>query len=297
MYKNLVSELQKIKNLNIREDEPMSAHTSFKTGGPAKLFLEANSISAATEALDTLSNADIEPVILGNGSNVLFPDSEFERVVLKLCCKAVSLSGDEIYAESGATLTSVANLALKSSLTGFEFAYGIPGTVGGALVMNAGAYGGEISDVLSESTYYHDGKVYTLRASEHEFTYRGSLYKNNPSFTILSAKFKLSPGEHSAISSKMKDLASRRREKQPLEFPSAGSTFKRPPDNFAGALIEQCGLKGYSIGGAEVSEKHAGFIINKQNATSEDIKHLIDHVRETVKRNTGVDLECEICIL
>ncbi len=297
MFQNIISSLKDIKNLIILENEPMSRHTTFKIGGPAKLFLEASDIKAMKEALTILARFDISPFILGNGSNLLVSDEGFCGVVLKNSCKNVTVTENTVFAESGALLSTVANAALRTSLTGLEFAHGIPGTVGGALVMNAGAYGGEISQVLKSATYFHNGETFTINGDEHDFGYRQSIYKNHPEFTVLSAEFELARGNSDEISERMHDLAHRRREKQPLEFPSAGSTFKRPEGHFAGALIEQSGLKGYAIGGAEVSKKHAGFIINRGGATADDVLRLIDHIKETVYRDHGVELECEICFI
>lgn len=297
MFQNIISVLKDTKNLNILENEPMSRHTTFKIGGPAKLFLEASDIKAMKDALIALAQFDICPFILGNGSNLLVSDEGFDGVILKNSCKNISITENTVFAESGALLSTVANTALRASLTGLEFAHGIPGTVGGALVMNAGAYGGEISQVLKSATYFHNGKTFTINGDEHNFAYRDSIYKKHPEFTVLSAEFELVTGDSEEISARMHDLACRRREKQPLEFPSAGSTFKRPEGHFAGALIEQSGLKGFSIGGAEVSKKHAGFIINRGDATADDVRRLIDHIKETVYRDHGTLLECEICFI
>ncbi len=297
MKKELISALAGINGVRLFENEPMSKHTTFKIGGPAKLFIEIFSSDAVIEAVRLLKSFEISPVIIGNGSNLLFPDEPFDGVVLKLSCNEISLSQNTIRAEAGAFISAVSAFALKNSLSGLEFAQGIPGSVGGALVMNAGAYGSEISDCLVKSTYLSGDKLITLPGSEHEFSYRNSFYKKNPGLLILSAEFKLTPANQEKISAKMKDFASRRREKQPLDLPNAGSIFKRPEGHFAGALIEQCNLKGFSIGGAEVSPKHAGFIVNRGGATASDVKHLISHIQETVLRETGVSLECEICIL
>ena len=276
----------------------MQNHTTFKIGGPARLFLKADSVSAVHDAIKILGNNGISPLILGNGSNLLFPDEGYNGAVLKIACNKIIYAGENrIYAEAGAPLSSIASFAWKNALTGLEFAHGIPGTLGGAVVMNAGAYGGEISDVLEISSYVTLNDTYTITNEEHCFGYRESVYKNHPEYTVLSAVFNLEPGNPDSISAKMRDLAEKRRDKQPLEFPSAGSVFKRPIGYFAGALIEQCGLKGYSIGGAEVSKKHAGFIINRGGATANDVKKLVNHIQNTVLKETGVSLECEICFI
>ena len=295
MYKTLIPLLQGVPELIVSENELMSSHTTFRIGGPAKLFLDARSIDAVTTAIDILRKADITPLIIGNGSNLLFSDSGTDGVVLKLSCSKVEVTGNKVYAEAGALLSSVASVAHKHALSGFEFAHGIPGSVGGAVVMNAGAYGGEIAQVLTRSTYLSPDGVFTISRDEHSFDYRDSIYKRNPNFTVLSAEFSLMHSDPKGIAALMQSLAERRRDKQPLEYPSAGSVFKRPDGYFAGALIEQCGLKGYRIGGAEVSEKHAGFIVNRGGATADDVKQLVEHIQRTVLRNTGVSLECEIC--
>lgn len=297
MNDTIFSALQKVQNLILSENELMSKHTTFKIGGPAKIFIDARTRDAAAEAMAILFDMGVTPHILGNGSNTLFPDNVYEIPVLKLSCNDISFSGGTISADAGVLLPTLSAFAMKNSLTGLEFAQGIPGTVGGGLVMNSGAYGGEIANTLVSSTYFHNGKVGTLKASEHEFAYRDSFYKKHPDYIILSAEFELSKGNLTEISELMRDFGARRRDKQPLELPNAGSVFKRPVGYFAGALIEQCGLKGYSIGGASVSPKHAGFIVNNGGATADDVKKLINHIQETVLKETGVSLECEICIL
>ena len=297
MNDKIICALSDVHNLIITENELMSKHTTFKIGGPAKLFIDAQTRDAATEALTILFDLGISPYILGNGSNTLFPDTAYDTPVLKLSCNSIKMSGEKLSADAGVLLPVLSSYAMKNFLTGLEFAQGIPGTVGGGIVMNSGAYGGEISNTLISSTYFHKGKVGTLSTSEHEFAYRNSFYKKHNDYIILSANFKLSKGNQDEISEMMRDFGARRREKQPLEFPNAGSVFKRPVGYFAGALIEQCGLKGFSIGGASVSPKHAGFIVNNGGATADDVKRLINHIQETVLKETGVSLECEICML
>lgn len=297
MNKTMLSQLANIPDVSIFENESMSKHTTFKIGGPTKLYIEAQTTDALISVYEILSCFECSPLILGNGSNILFPDSGFNGVVLKNSAASISVSGNKITADSGALLPVVSASAMKNSLSGFEFAQGIPGTVGGGLTMNAGAYGGEISQILTKSTYLSNREVHTLSKDEHNFSYRNSFYKNHPDLLILSAEFDLKPGNSDEISALMRDFAARRRAKQPLEYPSAGSVFKRPEGHFAGALIEQCGLKGKRIGGAVVSEKHAGFIINAGGATADDVKSLILFIQETVLKETGVSLECEICIL
>ena len=296
ILEKITEQLKGLPDVLVARDEPMSRHTTFKIGGPAKLFIKPRGEAATVHVLETLYKSGVRPLVIGNGSNLLVSDSGIDRVVVELSGGVCECSEDEIRADAGASLATVAKCAKNNSLTGMECLYGIPGTVGGAVVMNAGAYGGEISQVLSKSTYFSpDGKVYELDAKSHELGYRESIFKKEPERIIISSTFKLVHGDRAEISKTMEELMGRRREKQPLEYPSAGSVFKRPPGHFAGALIENCGLKGYRIGGAEVSEKHAGFIINKGSASCDDVLKLIDHIKETVLKNTGVELECEIC--
>lgn len=297
MFTFLIDALSVITDLKISENELMSNHTSFKIGGPAKLFLEAFSRDAVIKALNILKSDGIAPLIIGNGSNLLVSDNGYDGVVLKLSCNKITVNGNSIYAEAGALLSSIASVAQKNSLQGFEFAHGIPGTLGGAIVMNAGAYGGEICSVLKKSEYASDNGIFEIPNEDHFFGYRASIYKQHPEYTVLSGTIELNHGDSESISAKMRELAEKRRDKQPLEYPSAGSVFKRPAGYFAGALIEQCGLKGYSIGGAEVSKKHAGFIINRGGATADDVKKLVAHIQNTVLKETGVSLECEICFI
>ncbi len=296
MNEILLNKLRAIDGIDVIENELMSRHTTFKIGGPARIFLDAHTKEAIIAANPVLNEHGIRPFILGNGSNLLVSDSGIDGVVLKISCNKISISGTTVSADSGALLSQVAVMAQRNALSGLEFAAGIPGTVGGGLVMNAGAYGGELCDVLQSSTYLtEDGTVKAISNNEHAFGYRTSMYKNNPGLIILSCQFSLTEGNSEDISSCMREFARRRREKQPLEFPSAGSTFKRPAGNFAGALIEQCGLKGFSIGGASVSPKHAGFIINKGGATCDDVLKLIEHIQSIVLKETGIELECEVC--
>lgn len=297
MNKAMLSQLTDLHGLTICENEPMSKHSTFKIGGPAKLFIEATTTDALISASRILSIFEQSPLFLGNGSNMLFSDSGFDGVILKNSSSSITISENTISADAGALLPVVSASAMKNSLSGLEFAQGIPGSVGGALVMNAGAYGGEVAQVLTKSTYLSNGEIHSLNKDEHSFSYRSSFYKKHPECLILSAEFELTTGDSSEIANKMRDFATRRREKQPLEYPSAGSVFKRPEGHFAGALIEQCGLKGKRIGGASVSKKHAGFIINDGGATADDVKKLICFIQETVLKEAGVSLECEICIL
>lgn len=281
----------------VRENEPMSAHTTFRIGGPAELFVECNDISKIDEILAVIKRDDIPLTVLGKGSNLLVSDNGLKGVVLNICDDGIAVSGDTVVANAGAKLSGVCNAARDASLSGLEFAFGIPGSVGGAVYMNAGAYGGEIKQcIVSCTSITLDGEVKTRKAEDLEFGYRTSVFKKNNEI-ILSAEFKLQRDERKEIQARMDDFLGRRKDKQPLEYPSAGSTFKRPEGYFAGALIEQSNLKGFSVGGAEVSVKHAGFVINKDNATCADVLGLIKHIQKTVKSNFGVDLETEVIYL
>jgi UDP-N-acetylmuramate dehydrogenase len=258
-------------------------------GGLADYFALPATANELTELLSVCPDARI----LGNGSNVLCPDAGLRGMVIStLNMRALRrLDDTRICAESGALLPALAAFAWKLGLTGLEFASGVPGTAGGGLMMNAGAYGGEMSDVVFESVYWHNGE-HSLK--DHGFSYRTSVYETHPERVILSVVLHLEPGDPAAIRGHMDDLARRRREKQPTEWPSAGSAFKRPEGGYAAALIDQCGLKGARVGGAAVSEKHAGFIINTGGATCSDVLTLMEHVSDTVYRKTGVRLEPEI---
>ena len=264
-------------------EEPMKSHTTFRIGGPAEVFIMPKSIKQVQMAVKICQEEQIPYFILGNGSNLLVSDIQVE--------------GTEIQAAAGALLSSIAVAARRESLTGFEFAGGIPGTLGGAVVMNAGAYGGEIKDVLKEVTVMDgDGKIFTLPASELEMGYRTSIIKT-AGYLVLSARITLSRGKEEDIKARTRELSEMRTQKQPLDYPSAGSTFKRPEGYFAGKLIMDSGLRGYSVGGAMVSEKHCGFVINKGNATAEDVVSLMKHVTEVVQEKYGVTLEPEVKFL
>lgn len=282
--------------LIVKTEEPMSRHTSFQIGGPAELMIEAHSAESAERALHVLKENGIPYLVLGRGSNLLVSDAGIRGAVLKYSDASCTRDGEKVIAGGGIMLAKLAVFAQKESLSGFAFAHGIPGTLGGACMMNAGAYGGEMKDVVTETVYLDENlKRCTLRGDAHEFGYRTSVFKKLGNCLILSSVMQLKHGNAEEIRAEMDDYAQRRREKQPLEFPSAGSVFKRPVGHFAGALIERCGLKGASVGGAQVSEKHAGFIVNRGGATCTDVLQLIDLIQKTVLRETGVTLECEIC--
>ena len=280
--------------------EEMSRNTSFKTGGPCGVRISPSDAEQVKAIINKADELNIPYVVLGNGTNILVPDEGLKKAVIIVGDKMaeISLEGDDTLSFSaGTNLVSLCRFALENSLSGLEFAFGIPGTCGGAVFMNAGAYGGEIKDVLTEVTHLTpDMKIETISADKADLSYRHSVYKTN-GCVILSAKVKLHKDNKEDIKARMDDFLGRRKDKQPLEYPSAGSTFKRPEGYFAGALIEQCSLKGKSVGGAQVSEKHAGFVINKGGATSTDILNLIDFIKTTVKTQTGVTLEPEVIVL
>ena len=281
-------------------NSPMSRHTSFKVGGNADIVALPKNVDSLARILKSTHDNNIPVTVMGNGSNLLVKDEGIRGIVIKTTGMDPEIDVDDeiIRCSAGTSLTKLCVTALENGLTGLEFAYGIPGTVGGAVFMNAGAYGGEIKDVLTSVQHINpDFILETADAENLNLEYRKSFYSEHPDYIIATAEFKLQKGDKADIKAKMDDLIGRRKDKQPLEFPSAGSTFKRPEGYFAGALIEQCGLKGYRIGGAEVSEKHAGFIINRDSGTASDIINLIEYVRETVKNNTGVTLEPEVKII
>ncbi len=280
-------------------EEPMKSHTTFRIGGPAEVFIMPKSIKQVQMAVKICQEEQIPYFILGNGSNLLVSDRGYRGVIIQMDRNMgeIQVEGTEIQAAAGALLSSIAVAARRESLTGFEFAGGIPGTLGGAVVMNAGAYGGEMKDVLKEVTVMDgDGKIFTLPASELEMGYRTSIIKTS-GYLVLSARITLSRGKEEDIKARTRELSEMRTQKQPLDYPSAGSTFKRPEGYFAGKLIMDSGLRGYSVGGAMVSEKHCGFVINKGNATAEDVVSLMKHVTEVVQEKYGVTLEPEVKFL
>lgn len=283
-----------------RRFEPMSRHTSFKIGGKADVYIKVTNLSQLMKILKECDACKEKYILLGNGSNVLAPDEGIHGTVLRLDgdFRNISLIDDTtIYCGAGAALGSLCKFAQKCGLSGLEFAWGIPGTVGGALFMNAGAYGGEMKDVVySVSHITQNGDIGRTEAENLEFGYRTSVYRKNGCI-ITGAVFKLKKDDPEEIQNRMNDYMNRRSTKQPLEYPSAGSVFKRPEGAFAGALIEQCGLKGKTVGGAQVSKKHAGFIINKSKATADDVKQLVSEIQKTVENETGYKLECELIFL
>lgn len=281
--------------IGYRKDEPMAAHTTFGIGGAADLFLAPGSPELMRVALTAAKEAEVPVFLLGNGSNLLVSDRGIEGAVISTAgLKDISRNKTALTAGAGVKLASLCLAARDAGLAGLEFAYGIPGTVGGALFMNAGAYGGEMKDVVrSAEVLTAASELLTRAASEMALGYRTSCFKTNGDI-ILSVTVSLTPDDPAAITARMQDYMARRRDKQPLEYKSAGSTFKRPAGHYAGTLIEECGLKGTHIGDAEVSEKHAGFIINKGNATAAEVSALIERVQKTVSERTGVLLEPEV---
>ncbi len=278
----------------IKEELPLSKHSSFKIGGNARLAAFPRTKEELASLLSLAKEENVRALVVGHASNMLFDDAGFDGLVIfTTAMKSVTWGEDFVEADAGASLTAIAGEAARRGLSGLEFAYGIPATVGGAVYMNAGAYGSEIACTLIESTYYGENGIATRALADHGFSYRKSIYQKSGE-TVLSARFSLQKGNAEEIKKLCEERMAARREKQPLEFPSAGSVFKRPEGHFAGALIEQCGLKGYRIGGAEVSVKHAGFIINQGGATSADVLALIEHIRAEVLKAFGVFLETEI---
>ena len=280
-------------------EEAMSQHTTFKIGGPADYFLMPDKGEDVGRVIKICKEKEIPYFILGNGSNLLVGDGGYRGAVIQIYrnMSSVTVEGNEIRAQAGALLSAVAAAAKNASLTGFEFAGGIPGTIGGAVVINAGAYGGEMKDVLTEVTVMNaEGDIFTLPTEELELGYRTSIIKT-AGYIVLEAKIRLKEGDPEVIRETMKDLTIRRTTKQPLEYPSAGSTFKRPEGYFAGKLIMDSGLAGYQVGGAQVSEKHCGFVINAGDATARDVRTLMDNVRDIVYKKYGVTLEPEVKFL
>ena len=289
-----------IPGLEVLEDEPMSRHTTFRIGGPARRMLRPADPDQAAAILRLCREAGIKPFFLGNGSNLLVDDAGFDGVIVATDAldSTVSVSGEDfIHAGSGVLLPHLANLAAEAGLSGLEFASGIPGSVGGAVRMNAGAYGGEMSQVVERVDYLdEEGEYHTLTGAECAFSYRHSIFCKQH-WLITGALFRLTRRDPVEIRGDMAELSRRRREKQPLDYPSAGSTFKRPQAHFAAALIEECGLKGLTVGGAQVSQKHSGFVINLGGATCADVLALMKEVQDQVLEKTGVWLEPEVEIL
>lgn len=292
----LITDLAEKYGFGCTANEPMKNHTTFRIGGDADLFVTVYSTDQLVAVIKACNENSIPYFILGRGSNLLVDDSGMRSVVITLDgdFKNISVKENKITCGAGLTLSKLCTVALDNSLSGLEFAFGIPGSVGGAVYMNAGAYGGEMKNAVSSVTYMtQNGDVKTRTADELDFSYRHSVFKTTGD-VILSAEFELCVDDKSEIKARMEDFMTRRKTKQPLEYPSAGSVFKRPEGNFAGTLIEQCGLKGTTIGGAQVSEKHAGFIVNAGDATCSDVLKLVKKIQNEVKEKTGYSLEREI---
>lgn len=284
---------------NVKLQEPMSKHTTFRIGGPADFYLCPHSTKEVQQTVQICKEENLPYFILGNGSNLLVSDKGYRGVIIQLWKNFSDISVKDccITAKAGALLSKVAAEALEEGLTGMEFASGIPGTIGGAVFMNAGAYGGEMKDIIKEVKVLDDqGEVRVLSNEEMKLGYRTSIVKEK-GYTVLSAVLQLKKGDASVIRETMEDLKNRRTSKQPLDMPSAGSTFKRPEGYFAGKLIMDSGLRGFSVGGAQVSEKHCGFVVNKGGATAEDVTALIREVQRRVKEKFGVELETEVRFL
>ena len=297
---------QLIDNLNISKEkikynEPMAKHTSFKIGGPAQCFINAESVEEIKQICKVASKNDINLTIIGNGSNLLVTDNGINGIVVKVNIKKFELefSNDNVSLIVGAgnKLGEIAQKLLRNEITGFEFAAGIPGTIGGAVRMNAGAYGKEMKDIVETVKYMdYDGNIYEKSNKDLEFEYRKSMFAKNK-FIILEAKLKLQKGNAQDIKNKMLEFEQSRKEKQPLEFPSAGSTFKRGTDFITAKLIDDAGLKGYRVGGAMVSTKHAGFVVNENNATAQDVLNLVKHIKQEVYKKFNKKIELEIQVI
>ena len=296
---------ERCPEMELRVNEPMSKHTTFRIGGPAALMALPRTMEEVQTVLKTAAELGVEPFFLGNGSDLLVADRGYPGFIVKLAgefeeicfCPAPKGGTPQLTAGGAALLSTLSKTALHWGLTGLEFAGGIPGSVGGAVTMNAGAYGGEMAQVLESVTFLDEaGEVCTLPVSECGFGYRKSIFSQRKCL-VLRARFRLEQGDGYAIKARMDELTAKRREEQPIDLPSAGSMFKRPPGHFAAALIDQCGLKGLTVGGAQVSEKHAGFVVNRGGATCGDVLALVDQVKEEVLRQTGVELEMEVKVL
>ena len=297
MGEYMLEKLQKmLGEAKVLVKEPMAAHTTFRIGGPADYFVMPETVEELANVLKLCREEKVPYFILGNGSNLLVGDKGFSGVVIQLYKNfdGLSIEGTKVTAKSGAMLIRVAKEAAKAGLTGLEFASGIPGTIGGAMVMNAGAYGGEMKDVVTSVTVLtKNGDIKTLSGEEMNFRYRGSVVEEE-GYIVLEAVMELAEGKLEEIQARIEELSVQRRTKQPIEYPSAGSTFKRPEGYFAGKLIQDANLRGYQVGGAQVSEKHCGFVINAGGATAADVMQLMQDVSDRVKEQFGVTLEPEV---
>ena len=294
----MIDKLKKISP-HILENEPMSNHTSFKIGGNADMFVSVKSEKELSEVLVFARENGIVVTVMGNGSNMLVSDKGIRGLVIQIGSEMtdVKIDGETVWAEAGVLMSKLASVVLRENLSGFETLSGIPGTLGGGIYMNAGAYGGEIKDIVSTVTYIDEqGNMHTVTGKECDFSYRHSIFCDGGKY-IVSAELLFRKGDYDEIKAAMADYIKRRSDKQPLAMPSAGSTFKRPDGYFAGKLIQDAGLMGYSIGGAAVSEKHAGFVVNKGGASAKDVLELINHIQKTVREKFGVELEPEVRLI
>ncbi len=296
-YIHNIIELAEKYGFQVKENESMSKYTTFKIGGSAQAIIKVTNHEGLLDILAKCKKCDVPVFILGKGSNLLVSDNGIDGVVIKLegiFTEIKQLDAETIYCGAGVSLAKLCSFACECGLSGLEFAWGIPGSVGGAVYMNAGAYGGEIKDVIYSVNHIdEDNKVGSFDADQLDMSYRHSVYTDK-SYVITGVTFKLTKDSSVEIRNRMDDFMGRRRDKQPVEYPSAGSVFKRPQGYFAGALIQEANLKGKQIGGAQVSEKHSGFIINKGGASCRDVLELIEYIQKTVKENSGIELECEV---
>lgn len=299
MDKNKIKDVltKEISEENIFIDEPMKKHTSFKIGGVADIFIKVKSVQELQYIIEVAKKGNILVTIIGNGSNLLVKDNGIRGIVIMLNMDKIEIEDTIVTVEAGVKLGFLAQKLLKEELTGFEFAAGIPGSIGGAVRMNAGAYGGEMKDIIVETKCLTpSGEIVTLSNEEQKFSYRHSIFTENR-YIVLETKIKLQKGNKDEIKAKMDDYAQQRKEKQPISLPSAGSIFKRGTDFVTAKVIDECGLKGFSIGDAQISTKHAGFVVNNGNATAEDVLKLIEHVQKVVLEKTGKKIELEIEVL
>lgn len=293
--------IERLKQQGVKffTNEPMAKHTSFKIGGPADILACPSDAEQLKAAVQAAKECGVAVFIMGNGSNLLVSDEGYRGMIVRLEDSHIEVEGNRIHCGAGALLSKTASIALEHSLAGFAFASGIPGSIGGAVRMNAGAYGGEFSDVVKKTRFLDTRTMETgeVTGTEHDFSYRHSMFCDAPEKIIVETEIVLQQGDKAAIAAKMEELSAKRREKQPVSLPSGGSTFKRPEGYYAAALIDQCGLRGFRIGGAEVSQKHTGFIVNIANATAQDVYRLMEHVRAEVYKKFSVTLQNEICIV
>lgn len=289
-----------IDSSKIKYNEPIANHCTMRVGGNADVVIEPTNLDEITRIIKFAKENNIQYYILGNGSNVFGTDKGYRGIIIKIAkfFSDYTVDDNKITVCSGMSMPRLATIALENNLSGLEFACGIPGTLGGGIRMNAGAYGGEIADIIVQTKYLdNNGDIQTISKEEHGFGYRHSIFSDNPQYIILETTIELIPGSKEEIKQKMTINSKNRREKQPLEYPNSGSVFKRPEGHYVGQMIQESGLKGYQIGGAQVSEKHAGFIVNKDNATAKDILDLINHIQKTIKKNYNVELKVEVIVI